>query len=187
MKVSIFLKITVLCLLITIISCGGKTDQKKNLSPQEEEQGLLEDSGVETMNVKKMNEAAKSVLEYRYKEYGKDPVAAIEMDRWYFEFIAVGADIRKAGFGEWIDMYPDMTYEYGDSTGVVGKGRYHFNVSDNTLLLVDDDARMKPKEYEAKIIGPTMVLVGKPTYKDNNMQMKLAMDNIGRYKFEKAQ
>ena len=124
-----------------------------------------------------MHEAASSIIEFRYKEQGKDPVASIEMDRWYYEFIATGAEIEPVQDGKWIDFYPDLTYEYGDKNGVKGKGKYHFSISSGLLLIVDEDSSVKPNEYNVKLNGPVMVLVGNSIYKDNHIQMKLMQDH----------
>jgi hypothetical protein len=173
-----WLKYMLISCLFIVISCNG--NKSKTISVEEEmaAAGLTKESDItfDTKDIASMHAGAKSILEFRYKEQGVDPVASIEMDRWYYQFIATGSRIEPVQDGRWIDFYPDLTYEYGDENGVKGKGKYHYSISSSILLIVDNDPTVKPQEYDAKLNGPVMVLVGKPTYKDNHMQMKLQQD-----------
>lgn len=181
MKVNISFKYTLVILLGLLISCNGSNGSKQvNLNELPNTTGFTSESEIpiSTGTVEAMNKSAEAVLQFRYKEEGKESYAAIEMDRWFYEFIADGAEIQSIKDGKWIDFYPDLTYTYGDESGQKGAGRYHFSLKTGLLLLVDNDKNIKPQEFEAKIGGPVLVLVGKSTYKDNHLQMKLQMDNV---------
>lgn len=177
LKFSIFLCSCFLILFTT--SCDEKSKQSNEKEESEESVAEKEsDITIATENVEAMNASANAVLDFRYKEQGKESYAIIEMDRWEYEFIAKGSDIREARNGLWIDFFPDLTYTYGDNDGQKGTGRYHYNFENGLLLIVDSDNSVKPQEYEAKIAGPTMVLVGKSTYRDNHLQMKLMQNHV---------
>ena len=179
MITKIYLKYTLFLIAGLLISCNQnatKSEQEKRT----EEIAKLEESGqadFSDQSIEEMNESASAILQYRI-EQDAESYAAIEMDRWFLRFLAEGSEIHRVPDGQWLDFYPDLTYEYGNAKGTNGKGRYHYRFGDGMLLMVDDDKRVKPKEFEAKINGPVMVLVGKPTYKDNHIQMKFEMDNV---------
>lgn len=165
--------------LLIVISCNGNKSKTSSVEEEMAAAGLSKESDISfnKNDIASMHAAAKSILEFRYKEEGVDPVASIEMDRWYYQFIATGSRIEPVQDGRWIDFYPDLSYEYGDEKGVKGKGKYHYSISSGLLLLVDNDDSVKPQEYDAKLNGPVMVLVGRATYKDNAIQMKLQQDH----------
>ena len=166
-------------LMLTVTSCDQKSKELKEKEDLMERAAQNEsDIEISTINAEAMNESASAILDFRYKEHGMESYAIIEMDRWEYEFIARGADIKPAGNGMWIDFLPDLTYTYGDNDGQMGAGKYHYNFEDHTLLVVDNNKSIKPQEWEAKIAGPTMVLVGKATYRDNHLQVKLAQHNV---------
>ena len=181
MKLNITFKYTLVILLGLLISCNGNNSSKQvNLNELPNNTGFTSESEIpiSTESIESMNNSAEAVLQFRYKEEGKESYAAIEMDRWFYEFIADGAEIAPINNGKWIDFYPDLTYTYGDQSGEKGAGRFHFSLKSGLVLLVDNDKNIKPQEYDAKIGGPVLVLVGKATYKDNHLQMKLKMDNV---------
>jgi hypothetical protein len=163
------------------ISCNGSNSSKQvNLNESPNNTGFTSESEIpiSIQTVEDMNKSAEAVLQFRYKEQGKESYAAIEMDRWFYEFIADGAEIQPVEDGKWIDFYPDLTYTYGDESGQKGAGRFHYSLNTGLILLVDNDKNIKPQEFDVKVSGPVLVLVGKSTYKDNHLQMKLKMDNV---------
>ena len=180
MNVKIYLKYALIVIVACMISCksdGGDSQQSR--IEKELEGGIASESEVQisTASIGAMNEGAEAILKYRIQQ-DNDSYAAIEMDRWFCRFRAVGSKIYPINDGEWLDFYPDLSYEYGNEDGVKGKGQYHYKFGDGVLLTVDNDHTVKPQEYDAKLSGAVMVLVGKPTYKDNHIQMKFEMDNV---------
>ena len=75
--------------------------------------------------------------------------------------------------GEWLDYKDDLTYEYGKFDQVNGGGRYFYNFDESSLLMIDNNAAMKPQEFETKHANDVMILIGQPLYRDNNIQTKL--------------
>jgi len=168
-----FPTLTTSLLLLLFLACNsGK--QESTTSPQEDLKNFV-DLKIGDSYTSQSSRAA-ATLEYRYKQEGKESYAAIEMDRWYYEFKAFGDEISPCFDGEYIDFLPDLSYEYGNNNGKLGGGKYHYGLESGVVLLVDNNAKIKPREYIAKIAGPTMVLQGEPTYGDNVFQAKLIMD-----------
>jgi hypothetical protein len=87
----------------------------------------------------------------------------------------MGSDMKMGDStaGEWLDFKEDLTYEYGKFDQVNGGGRYFYNFDESTLLMIDNNAAMKPQEFETKHANDVMILIGKPLYRDNNIQTKL--------------
>ena len=179
MKVNIYFNWALCLCMIGLLSCDGKKNKTETIYDQLAAEGLTRETDVviDPASIKSMNEGARAILEFRYKDQGKESYASIEMDRWYHEFIAKGPDIAAVRDGKWIDFYPDLTYEYGNNEGVIGSGRFHYTISTGVILLVDNNENVKPQEFDVKVGGPVLVLVGTSTYRDNNVQMKLKMDH----------
>jgi hypothetical protein len=68
-------------------------------------------------------------------------------------------------------------YTYGFKENQLGSGKYHYSPHTELLLLVDDNPKIKPRQYKAKITGQMMVLAGNPEYRDNGFQSKLVRVN----------
>ena len=179
MTAKIYLKYALVLIVAVMFSCKTESDHSSQSDRDKEIQEAdgKSDNTPPVESIVAMNEAAEGILEYRLKQ-DNESYAAIEMDRWFCRFIAEGSTIRPVPDGQWLDFYPDLTYEYGNKDGTNGKGRFHYRFGDGVLLMVDDDKNVKPKEFDAKISGPVMVLVGKSTYNDNHIQMKFEMDNV---------
>jgi hypothetical protein len=164
-------------LLVFLVACKSG-DKDQSLTNQEALKDHV-DLKIGESYVSQSSQAA-AILEYRYKQEGTESYAAIEMDRWYYEFKAFGDQISPCLNGEYVDFLPDLTYEYGNNSGKLGGGKYHYNLETGVVLLVDNNASIKPREYLAKIAGPAMVLQGERTYGDNVFQAKLMMDYPNR-------
>ena len=74
---------------------------------------------------------------------------------------------------KWIDFKDNFTYDYGMDKEKKGSGIYTYNFDTGLLLMVDDDISIKPNEYNVKIHNDIIILEGKSTYEDNNIQAKL--------------
>jgi hypothetical protein len=127
-------------------------------------------SGAEVIQFRK---DAQSILEKRILDQPRIP-SIIDQGTFFFQFIVKGSEISEVGLldNKYIDFKEDNTYSYGINKTVDGTGVYHYT-KDGILLMIDDDPTRKPQEFQAKHGGDSLVLVGRPTYKDNNMQMKL--------------
>lgn len=127
-------------------------------------------SGSEVLQFRKN---AKSIIEKRILDQPRIP-SIIDQGTFFFQFIVKGSQISEVGLldNKWIDFKEDNTYSYGINKKIDGTGVYHYT-EDGILLMIDDDETRKPQEFQAKHGGDSLVLVGRPTYKDNNMQMKL--------------
>ena len=76
-------------------------------------------------------------------------------------------------YGHWIDFKPDWTYEYGYFDEKRGTGKYHYSFDTAVVLMLDDNPEIKADEYDVRLAGDSMVLVGKATYDSNSKQCKL--------------
>ena len=176
MKAPNYCIIYITCLLL--LSCKGdnKEVNNNNTSTNSEVQanrlqGLKKVVAPE--NIKAMRAQALSILNHRLKN-NPESYAIVEADVWNYEFVFDG-EMSKVGEyeGVWIDFKPDFTYEYGKNSEVNGRGRYHYHFERSELLIIDNDASIKPKEWQIKSAGDVMILIGTNTYRDNSVQMKL--------------
>jgi hypothetical protein len=139
---------------------------------------LLEDLNkldtVKTLDIEKMRGAALAFIEFR-REKGNNPQASLDVGAWGYDGIFQGGKFLPLSevTGKWIDFSEKWTYEYGDSSGKKGSGIYHYSMDDKILLMLDNNPKIKPYEYEVKIINAVMLLMGKSTYEDGNYQAKL--------------
>ncbi len=122
-----------------------------------------------------MHKEADQILEYRVKETGKKSWQSLTSGYWEYEFIFNGGEMSKPGemSGNWVNFDDNLTYQYGYYENTIGKGRYHYDLDEETLLMVDTKSGIKPNEYEVKMTSDVIVLIGKDTYKDNNYQTKI--------------
>jgi hypothetical protein len=174
--------------LILIISCKEK-DEKKTSDPKENVEALkinqsanieaffplLNQSALSTNEVATYRKSAFDIVHHRNKEQGNKVYTILEKDKWKFEAVFKGSSFtRHDSIGvKWIDFKDDFTYDYGMDKELKGKGIYTYNFDTGLLLLVDDDISIKPHEYNVKIHNDVIILEGKQTYKDNNLQAKL--------------
>lgn len=168
-------------IFVSLIFLFSACDSGKEKSNSEDLASKLENVvDLKVGSYETMSSNAAAVLEYRYKQEGTESYAALEMDRWFYEFKAFGSDVTPCENGEYVDFYPDLTYEYGTKDGKLGEGKYHYNIETGKVLMVDNNSKVKPREYLVKISGPAMVLQGQTTYGDNVFQAKLMMDNVDK-------
>ncbi|MBK8626109.1 MAG: hypothetical protein IPN86_11240 [Saprospiraceae bacterium] len=119
--------------------------------------------------------AAMPILEHRLKTTTVKSVTGLDKDIWHFEAILKGSDIT---FGEnlkgaWIDFGDDATYKYGSFGDTFGGGKYHYDVDKGSLIMIDNDKRIKAQEFQPLLTNDALVFVGISTYGDNNTQAKL--------------
>lgn len=124
--------------------------------------------------------SALSILNHRLKSNPKT-AAMIETQTWEYAFVFDGEmSAPKVFAGVWIDFKDDHTYTYGKRSTVHGSGKYNYHLDRGELLMVDDNPKKKPEEWEVLSSDDTIILVGTMTYGDNYIQMKLVKvsDNI---------
>ncbi len=136
---------------------------------------LLNQAEVTDVDLQKMRAEAIKILDHRQKESNNKVITILE--KGVFEFNAVVlSSVMSVGdsiAGEWIDFKDDLTYDYGRYDKVNGSGRYFYNFDEGLLLMVDNNPKIKPQEFETKHANETLILIGKYIYRDNNMQTKL--------------
>jgi hypothetical protein len=152
-------------------STGGSVSE----SSPKETYLLLNQGDVADAEIQSMRAEAIKVLEHRQKESDNKVITILEKDIFVFDAVVMGSDMKMGDSiaGEWLDYKDDLTYEYGKFDQVNGGGRYFYNFDESTLLMIDNNAAMKPQEFETKHANDVMILIGKPLYRDNNIQTKL--------------
>lgn len=130
--------------------------------------------GVSPEKIKAWNIEANNILKFR-KEAVNETFAALETGVWEYEFVFEKGAMSKAGEkqGQWLDFDNKFGYQYGLYDKKEGSGKYHYDYKTGLVLMVDEDATIKPKEYKAMLNGDMLVLVGQATYLDNAYQAKL--------------
>lgn len=181
-------KVTLSCFVILLMfSCKEKEDKIMASKPTEEaikiNQSanieaffpLLNQSDVSTNEVAAYRKSAFDIVHYRNKEQGNKVYIILEKDQWKVEAVFKGSSfIRHDSIGvKWIDFKDNFTYDYGMDKEKKGSGIYTYNFDTGLLLMVDDDISIKPNEYNVKIHNDIIILEGKSTYEDNNIQAKL--------------
>jgi len=100
---------------------------------------------------------------------------------WHPEAVVNGRDIRGQGYyeGYWIKFEDDFSYRYGVYGDLLGSGKYHFRLEEESLIMLDNDFEQEPKVWSAKANGRAIALAGRHDYQVNNgIQMKLIyLDN----------
>lgn len=148
-----------------------KSTEKKSLDSY----ALLNQHEKSEEQIAQFRANAQRILDSRIAQSGGKSVTFIEKDIWTFEGIVINADTKFGDkvAGEWMDFKEDMTYTYGNYQNTYGSGRYHYDIDKSLLLLVDNDPKMKPQEFDVKMANDAMVWVGAGVYQDANMQCKL--------------
>lgn len=170
--------------LIMLASC--KSEQKNNNPPKTREEMekragdsyiMLNQDGTRPGEVTSMRKVATDILASRMKESSKS-ITIMDKDIWVYDGVVKNSDMtmRDSLGGSWIDFREDLTYEYGRYDKKGGKGKYHYDLDKGLLLMVDENEAIKPQEFEVKLRNDMMVIVGAPTYEDNNLQAKLVRE-----------
>lgn len=118
---------------------------------------------------------ALSIINHRIKQ-APNAYAIITAEVWLPEFVNDTKHFSDefAYQGQWIDFNDDFTYEYGYYDDVWGKGKYHYTITDDELIMLDNDSTQEPKAWVARNNGDMMVFIGKHNFGVNNgWQMRL--------------
>lgn len=161
-KLSNLVYFSIICMFL-LHSCKG--DNSKGVGTKVEEKVYNE----YTEN----RDQAAAVIEFRKKE---EPNALAFLVTGFWEYdVIFKKTMSEAGDhkGEWLKFEDDFTYTYGKYGKQNGSGKYHHGLKTQRLVLLDDDTNKPPFEYELKTSNAFMILVGRNTYGNNAVQMKL--------------
>lgn len=122
---------------------------------------------------------ADAVIKFRSEKDNNKSWAILTSGVWEEEFVfEAGMDKpEKKEPGNWIQYNDDLSYTYGHYNEVKGSGRYHYSPETKLLIMIDDDPKVAPTEYEVQIANGMMVWSGQLTYKNNSTQKKLIKIN----------
>ena len=170
MKLSNNLTLVLFVFALSFYSCGSNSSNTKNSDIAKEGSPVQLDKPSDP----KMRSQALGILDHRIKNY-PDTYAVIEAGVLNYEFVHNGREISKkdAYLGSWIDFKNDFTYDFGTYAKVEGSGRYHYRSDINQLLMIDNNKNQNPQEWDVKIGGDILIMVGTHTYGNNAYQMKL--------------
>jgi hypothetical protein len=169
-------------LFVVLVSCkqsasesGSSSASKADKNLPVAEKYILHNqfAGNDTL-IQKQRQAALSILEHRLKSVNPEMTNVLEKDFFVVDAflrgnqMTFGAEVK----GMWLDFKDNNTYAYGYYNENYGTGRYAYTTDNNLLLLIDNDERIKPQEFEVKYNNDALVLVGQATYGDNSMQIK---------------
>ena len=168
-----YLIFAVLFCVTCLVAC--KPDVKDNQTTKTNSQNKPKAATEENIDYSAMRALALQTIDYRIKNEGDKSYSAIEANVWQYEFLfdAVSMTIPAPYDGNWVDFKPDLTYEYGFYNENLGSGRYHYSFETGAILMVDNDESKKPNEYDVKLSGDSLVLVGKASFDSNIVQAKL--------------
>lgn len=170
MKLINYITLLTCAVVLSCCSNGSTTDQKSgNVSKME-----ASPTKIDKPADPKLRSQALGILAHRIKNY-PETYAIIEAGVLNYEFVHNGREISKKGAyaGSWIDFKSDFTYDYGTYDTTDGSGRYHFRSDINQLVMIDNSKDQNPQEWDVKIGGDVLILVGTNTYGNNAYQMKL--------------
>lgn len=178
MKYSIYGAIAVIMFFFSCKQSDSSTTTGQNVQvlPVNQQYILNNQVGVKDSLVQLQRQAALSILEHRIKNSNHGMTNVLEKDVWHVEaflsgdVVTFGIDLK----GFWIDFQDNNKYAYGSFDATLGTGRYVYSTENgNQLLLLDDDRRIKPQEFDVMYNNDSVALVGQATYHDNNMQVKM--------------
>ncbi|MCZ2101188.1 MAG: hypothetical protein LC107_06595 [Chitinophagales bacterium] len=125
--------------------------------------------------IQQQRAAALSILDHRIKQVDPTMTNVLAKDMWHVDAFLRGSEMFFASdvHGFWFKFEDGHKYAYGSYKETYGTGKFVYTTDNNLLLLLDDDQRIKPQEFEVKYNESALVLVGQSTYGDNSMQIKM--------------
>ncbi len=167
-----------LFIIMVLMSCKNTTTsdtKNKSLLTIEESNVLHNHEGWTEEQINSSRLQAADVWGHRVKNSDESKANILHKDMWHVIAVLRGSDVTFGDVlrGAWFKFSDKNTYQIGSYDEVIGGGRYHYDVEKSTLLLIDNDPRMKPQEFNLLVNNNAIVFVGEPSYKDNNMQAKL--------------
>ncbi len=166
---------------IFLFSCASEDAAKKNIETTDskstttqptQQDGVKSSSGRDMTH---MRGSALSILDHRISEDTEKSYSIIDADIWEYQFVHDGKKMSEKGSydGKWLDFKEDSTYEYGTYDKKEGGGKYHYNFSDQVVLMIDNDKTKNPEEWNIKFGSNVMIMIGTAVYGNNNFQKKL--------------
>lgn len=170
MKLINYLTLVTCAVVLSCCNNGSAAEEKSKNALKSE----ANPSVIDKPSDPKMRSQALGILDHRIKNY-PDTYAVVEAGVLKYEFVYDGkSKAPKAAYaGAWIDYKRDFTYDYGNYDQIEGSGRYHFRTDINQLVMIDNDKNQNPQEWNVKISGDVLILIGTATYGTNSYQMKL--------------
>lgn len=173
-------KFLVSVLVAFIVFTGCKNDTTNTSSPaivlSVEEANVLHNSeGWVEEEIQRTRLQASDILGHRIKESDRSRAHVLLNSIWHVNAVLRGSQVT---FGEdvkggWFKFDDKNSYQVGSYDQVIGGGRYHYDTEKSIVLLLNNDPRMKPQEFNVLTNNNAVVFVGEATYRDNNMQCKL--------------
>jgi hypothetical protein len=119
--------------------------------------------------------SAQSILQKRQNDFANKSYEALVKDIWLVDAYLVGDRMVSGDSvrGAWIDFKDDLTYEYGFGQKPTGTGKYYYEFESSKLLMLDNNALLKPQEFDVRLRNDMVIFVGEFVYRDNNLQSKL--------------
>ncbi len=179
MKKCLFLA---LILAVCAASCGNPSSSNGKAVPEaaqgkpvEEVYLLSNQASISDTLIASQRKQAEASIAQKMDTAAQQLTSVLEKDVYHIQAVLRGSEVVfddkvKAG---WLDFETNHAYKYGIYGEHLGGGQYYFDAVKSIILLVDNDPRIKPQEFQALISEDALVLVGQDTYRDNNMQAKL--------------
>ena len=137
--------------------------------------------GGEFSSLGEIRAQAKALIDSRISNSAQ-PLSFLTHGYWVPEFVYNDRTMSKIDeyLGHWIDFQDSYDYTYGYFDDVLGTGRYHYRLDDNTLIMLDSNPEIEPKVWKAPYNGDIMAFVGTHEFGINNgMQIKMIpQDNL---------
>jgi hypothetical protein len=164
---------------ISIVSFYGCKPGGENsiteVPPSVETYVYYNQEGISPSEIASWRASAQSILEKRQADFARKTYEALVKDLWLVDAylssdkMVSGDSVR----GAWLDFKDDLTYEYGFGDKKTGMGTYFYEFESSKLLMLDNNALLKPQEFNVRLRNDMVILVGEYVYRDNNLQSKL--------------
>lgn len=177
---SLLLLIFFACKQNSTNSTDSSSSRNAAVLPVEEQLIISNQKGRSDSMIQVYRVSAAGILDHRIKSVKTKTVTPLDKDLWHVEAVLKGSDMTFGDNlkGAWIDFADNNTYKYGSYEVINGGGKYHYDTENILLLMLDDDTRVKPQEFQTLLNNDGLVLVGSQVYGDNNMQVKMERKTV---------
>lgn len=144
-------------------SCKEEVIEAVNFHP------LRMEYGGSYQSIQGLRNEAKGVYELRMSQRTMDHMFLVD-DWWHLQAYSEIDQIKDLTDGApyWLKLNADNTYQYGIANRLEGKGLFHYRDSDSSLLLIDDNPRIEPTEFDLRYASDKMVFIGRSSMNVNN-------------------
>lgn len=170
--------IAITLMMSLLIACGGEKTVQNTAANQVVKGPEMPINKEKTGQYKSLDEIrgqAAALIQHRIGTH-PNPMAMITSSYWTWAGFYNGEEMVHPDrlTGQWLKYEDDFTYSYGYFGDINGTGRYHYRIDDDSLIMLDDDETIQPKEWQLRSNGTAIVLEGRHGFNINNgMQMKL--------------